>query len=286
MFTACEVLATPIFAASVLTSEAACTTVCQQMAARAVNATFADIPEIAAAGPEAIAAAVVAMEGLGVAIDYGCYNSCSAIVKMGLPTGVAGVPMFCEYMTGVHDPHPAPKPTPHPPVNMGCDGKSCGDVCTVGSVTGICHDGPGTPGSCGACEIPAQGCDGKKCADACVINNFAGTCHDGPGPSGSCGTCIVPDLSAYRSVKKVVGGCDANYGDGASCWSHAKYLLEQRKSQEPADALNKIFLEQRTSRALSSHEPPSCAACHPIEVAARIKGVPLTAAEEKLINGV
>ena len=126
MFTACEVLATPIFAASVLTSEAACTTVCQQMAARAVNATFADIPEIAAAGPEAIAAAVVAMEGLGVAIDYGCYISCSAIVKMGLPTGVAGVPMFCEYMTGVHDPHPAPKPTPHPPVNMGCDGKSCG----------------------------------------------------------------------------------------------------------------------------------------------------------------
>ena len=286
LFTACEALATPVFAGTVLGSEAACTKVCQQMALRAANATFADIPAIVEAGPEAVAAAVVAVEALGVALDYSCANSCSAVLKLGLPVGEAAMPLFCECLTGIPDPAPtpAPKPIPHP-ADIGCDGKKCGDVCTVGSAVGTCHDGPSVPGSCGACDVPAQGCDNKKCGDACVVNNLLGECHDGPGPSGSCGACIVPDLSAYRNVKKVIGGCDANYGDGSSCWAHAKYLLGQHKSQEPADALNKVLLEQRDRNLLSSQTPPTCSACHPIEIAARIKGVPLTAEEQRIING-
>ena len=40
----------------------------------------------------------------------------------------------------------------HPCGNDCDDCKTCGDVCTEGGTTGICHDGPGPPGSCGACD--------------------------------------------------------------------------------------------------------------------------------------
>lgn len=39
------------------------------------------------------------------------------------------------------------------PCENDCDEcKTCGDVCTEGGKTGLCHDGPGPPGSCGACD--------------------------------------------------------------------------------------------------------------------------------------
>lgn len=265
-------------------SEAGCTKACQQLAARAVNASFADLPAVVEAGPEAVAAAVVAMEGLGVALDYGCANSCSAVLKLGLPLGGAAVPAFCAYLTGVPDPHPpTPGPAP-PPAALGCDGKRCGEVCAEGGALGTCHDGPGPPGSCGACEVPVQGCDGKRCGDGCVVDNLRGQCHDGPGPSGSCGACLVPDLAAYRRTTRV-GGCDADYGDGASCWAHGQYLLAHGGALEAADAVNAVVAEQRVRRPLSAQAAPSCAACHPLELAARIKGVPLTAEERRVVEG-
>jgi hypothetical protein len=220
----------------------------------------------------------VTVASLSRAVESSCYDTCMTKLPhaiVGGATAEAVATFLCDNMTG----------TGTLP-DKGCDqDKACGEVCVKGGSMGKCQDTSGAAsGKCTTCVVPPQGCDGKTCSDKCLVDNFYGECHDGPGPPGSCGACLIPPVSSYEGTKKVIGGCDEDYGDGAECWKHAKYLIDNHKSQAPPDALNTVIREQRIRRPLSSPNPPSCAACHPLEVAARIKGVPLTDKERQTIT--